>query len=129
MAIQINEDWCIDSDQYNWILQKRVVTKKQDEEGNTSQKVTWRNEGYYPTLPDAVIGLVNQEIKIPADVQKVLAKLDELHSLIEEKFGSGVNFERKRSAPTTAVYPDEQSAELASAERVEVDDDLEDLLS
>lgn len=84
MAIVINSEWRIDSDQYNWILQKRIVS--QDKDTGKNIKSYWENQGYYATLPDAVQGLVGLAIKVPDCASGVLDVLIELHQLIEERF-------------------------------------------
>ena len=112
--LQINEDWRIDSDQYNWILQKRSIIQRTDNIENIG-KERWNNEGYFPTLPSAVRALVNQEIKIPADVAGVLNRLDELTQLVNERF----------SSIETALQP---VAVVKVAEVVQ-EDGLEDFLS
>lgn len=84
MAIVINSEWQIDSDQYNWILQKRFVSK--DKDTGLVIKDYWANQGYYATLPDAVQGLVDLAIKVPDSVIGVLGVLAELHQLIEKRF-------------------------------------------
>lgn len=112
--LQINEDWRIDSDQYNWILQKRTIITKTDNLENIGKEV-WRNEGYHPTLPAAVAALVDKAIKMPPDVNGVLNKLDELIELVNDRF---VSIE-------TVIQPVEA---VKRTEAVQ-EDDLEDFLS
>ena len=82
-TIKINDDWQIVSDPYNWILRQRIVAED-------SGKERWDTEGYYPTLAAAVKGAIDQEVKVPADLYGVLAKLDELYQLISCTFKDGV---------------------------------------
>jgi hypothetical protein len=84
MAIQINSEWQIDSDQYNWILQKKIISK--DKETGEVIKEYWANQGYYGTLPDAVKGLADLAIKVPDSVIGVLGVLAELHQIIDKRF-------------------------------------------
>ncbi|MDF2873352.1 MAG: hypothetical protein K0R22_35 [Sporomusa sp.] len=103
--LKINDDWQIISDQYNWILQQRFVAEE-------SGKERWSTEGYYPTLAGAVKGLVENEIKVPADIKGILEKLEVLRHLIDGRF------------------QDEDSIISRKASREEpADDDLEDFLS
>lgn len=110
-VIQINDDWRINSDQYNWILQKRAVVKDTDIVENIG-KENWLNMSYHPSLISAVKEIANQSIKAPAGVQGIADKLDSLYRLIEERFAGEP--ERNRKVET----PEPQNG-----------DDLDDLLS
>jgi hypothetical protein len=113
--LRIDEDWrIIDSDQYNWILQKRSIVQKTDNIENIG-KERWSNEGYYSTLPGAVRALVDRSIKIPDDVNGVLDKLDVLTDLVNERFAS----------IETALQPVEVVKPVVPVQ----EDDMEDFLS
>ena len=43
MSVRINDDWRVDWDEHNWILQHRHVVTKGKREGETD----WVNVGYY----------------------------------------------------------------------------------
>ncbi len=55
VIIQINSDWRIRSDPYNWIIEKRRT-------GGSKER--WNAVGYYGDLDRAVIGLVQQRIRV-----------------------------------------------------------------
>lgn len=93
MAIAINKEWQIDSDQFNWILQRKVIVKDKDTEAIV--KDYWTNQGYYPTLPDAVKGLINLAIKVPDNVIGVLGVLADLYELIDKRFPVDTPREKK----------------------------------
>jgi hypothetical protein len=84
--IPINSEWQLKSEPRNWILQRK--TSADDPTDDESSEPGWKSIGYYCTLADAVIGMVNREIRVPADVKGVLAKLDELYALINERFAA-----------------------------------------
>ena len=55
MIIQINPDWRIRSDPYNWIIEKR-------RKGGAKER--WNAIGYYGDLDGAVLGLVQRRIRV-----------------------------------------------------------------
>ncbi len=57
MIIQINPDWRIRSDPYNWIIEAR-------RKGGTKER--WDALGYYGDLDGAVLGLVQRRIRVMA---------------------------------------------------------------
>jgi len=78
----IGKNYKIESDSLNVILfygsiQKRRATNEPFER--------WNPIGYYSTVKNALHGLVNREIKATElkDLQTVVAKIDELHQLID----------------------------------------------
>ncbi len=55
MIIQINSDWRIRSDPYNWIIETR-------RKGGVGER--WNAVGYYGDLDRAVLGLVQRRIRM-----------------------------------------------------------------
>ncbi len=55
MIIQINPDWRIRSDPYNWIIEAR-------RKGGAGER--WNAAGYYGDLDRAVLGLVQRRIRV-----------------------------------------------------------------
>ncbi len=55
MIIQINPDWRIRSDPYNWIIEAR-------RKGGAGER--WNAVGYYGDLDRAVLGLVQRRIRV-----------------------------------------------------------------
>ncbi len=55
MIIQINPDWRIRSDPYNWIIEKR-------RKGGTKER--WNAVAYYGDLDKAIVGLVQRRIRV-----------------------------------------------------------------
>ena len=58
VIIQINSDWRIRSDPYNWIIEKRRT-------GGSKER--WNAVGYYGDLDTAVLGLVQRRVRVMAD--------------------------------------------------------------
>ena len=82
--MKIGKNWEIKSDPMNVTLLKRHRVKA------TATKPahdSWKIEGYYSTIKGALVGLVNQEVQETGleDFKTVVAKIDELHKLIEEE--------------------------------------------
>ncbi len=55
MIIEINPDWHIRSDPYNWIIEAR-------RKGGATER--WNAMGYYGDLDGAVLGLVQRRIRV-----------------------------------------------------------------
>ncbi len=55
MIIQINLEWRIRSDPYNWIIEAR-------RKGGATER--WNAMGYYGDLDAAVLGLVQRQIRV-----------------------------------------------------------------
>ena len=55
MIIQINPDWRIRSDPYNWVIETR-------RKGGAGER--WNAVGYYGDLDRAVLGLVQRRIRV-----------------------------------------------------------------
>jgi len=74
----IGRNWKIESDSMNVTLFKRGVSKK-------SGKETWRGEGYFGTIKEALHELVNLEIRQTGltDLKTINNKIEELHELID----------------------------------------------
>ncbi len=73
----IGKNWKIESDDMNVILMDLHKSKKGEE--------SWEIEGYYPTVKEALHGLVELEIKSTElkDLQTVCDKIMVLHYLID----------------------------------------------
>ncbi len=57
MIIEINPDWRIRSDPYNWIIENR-------RKGGATER--WNAMGYYGDLDRTVLGLVQRRIRVMA---------------------------------------------------------------
>jgi len=78
----IGKNYKIESDSLNVTLyQGKIFTSKKT--GETYEH--WEVVGYYATVKNALHGLVNQAIQDTElkDIQLVVAKIDELHQLID----------------------------------------------
>jgi len=76
--MEIGKHWKVESDKCNIILYKRGKNKKTGAD-------TWKVEGYYYSIKEALHALIEMEIKETElkDLQTVLTKITELHNLIE----------------------------------------------
>ncbi|GMB00091.1 hypothetical protein [Pelosinus sp. IPA-1] len=75
----INENWRIETDPHNVILQRRKVNAR----GKNVGTERWENAGYYPTHRDALKAMVEYEIRVPKYYQEMVTKID---TLIERVF-------------------------------------------
>ncbi len=55
MIVEVNPDWRIRSDSYNWIIEKRRT-------GGAKER--WNAVGYFGDLDEAVLGLVQRRIRV-----------------------------------------------------------------
>ncbi len=88
MIIQINSDWRIRSDPYNWIIEKR-------RKGGVKER--WNAAGYYGDLDRAVLGLVQRRIRVmegtyPAEALTPLCRAlagmrEEIRAALKESAG------------------------------------------
>ncbi len=76
--MEIGKRWKIESDRFNITLFKRGKNRKTSAD-------TWHTEGYYPTVKDALHGMVELEIKDTdlKDLQTIHATITELPNLLE----------------------------------------------
>lgn len=76
--MKINNKYQLTSDSMNIILQEKAYNK-------IKKKHYWRNIGYFGTPYNALIFLIKHEIKGTGftDLEKIVAKIDELHKLID----------------------------------------------
>ena len=84
--MQIGKDWKIESDELNVTLFKRhPAGGKSFKTGKVSTQDTWAVHTYYSNVGNALKALVDQEIRNTElkDLETVLAKIEELHTLIE----------------------------------------------
>jgi predicted phage tail protein len=74
-GIVIGKNWKLGADSMNIIVYQREVNKKTKEE-------RWRVHGYFATIANAVMALVNQEVRDTqlANVKTVCDKIDQLHN-------------------------------------------------
>ena len=75
--ILVDDKWKITSDKYNFILKKKVTTKK---------KESWKTVGYYGTIKDVVGSIVVKDMKeLPDEISDLLKKIDKETDVILEK--------------------------------------------
>jgi hypothetical protein len=74
--ILIDDDWRIDHDPRNWMLQQRKVAEE-------TGKERWDTEGFYPSLPSAIKALVDKKIKVPADIKAIVNAIEDLNRKID----------------------------------------------
>ena len=55
IALTINADWRLESDELQWILKRRVEPRKED--GRAWRTKQWRVERYYRTVDEALMAL------------------------------------------------------------------------
>ena len=74
-GIVIGKNWKLGADSMNIILYQREVNKKTKEE-------RWRVYGYFATIANAVMALVNQEVRDTqlVNIKVVCDKIDQLHT-------------------------------------------------
>ena len=72
-GLLIGRDWKVGTDALNIILYRRCVNRK-------TGKEYWRAHSYYATIPDALVGMLNQGIRDTelADLKTVCDKIDQL---------------------------------------------------
>ncbi|MBP2638868.1 MAG: hypothetical protein H6Q72_4775 [Firmicutes bacterium] len=82
MAIQINDNWQIETDgRLNFTLQqKKIIENSKDPSRNGETK--WVDVGYYPTYQTALKGLIRREVAVPDNIKYLVNKLSELESLV-----------------------------------------------
>ncbi len=78
----IGNNWKIEADTDNVTLSRRSVAKV----GKRAGLETWKPEGYFSTLQNALRFLVDLEVKEThlTDLRTVIAKQEELYKLIKE---------------------------------------------
>jgi hypothetical protein len=72
-GLVVGQNWRVGANALNIILYRREVSKKTGEE-------RWRAHGYYATVANALVGLVNQGVRDTelADLKMVSDKIDQL---------------------------------------------------
>lgn len=95
MPLFLGENYKIESDELNVTVYKKSDTtsvrsermrKMHEAKGRVlTGKQTWGVKGYYSTIKSALHGIIDQEIRDTnlKDIQTVINKIDELHSLID----------------------------------------------
>lgn len=78
----IGKNWRIEADSLNVTLSKRHRTKAKKDK---PARDVWTNEGYYSTIKQALIGLVNQGVRDTElkDLKTISDKQDEIYRFIE----------------------------------------------
>ena len=81
VGISIGENWVISSDTMQFITIKNVSGFDKGKNPITY----WQNQGYHPTLKYALKSILDQEVLDTGleDVKLVIAKIDELKTIIE----------------------------------------------
>ena len=81
VGISIGNDWVISNDTIQFITIKKVNGENKQHEPITY----WQNQGYHPTLKYALKSILDQEVLDTGleDINKVIAKIDELKTTIE----------------------------------------------
>lgn len=79
----IGKNWKIEADSLNITLFKRHTVKAKPDK--PAHKV-WKIEGYYSTIKNALVGLVNQGVRDTelVDLETISHKQDELYQLISQ---------------------------------------------
>lgn len=87
-GISVGENWVIGTDGLQFISIKKVQGNNKDGEPIEY----WSNEGYHPSVKFALESIAKEEILDVdlGDVNKVIAKIDELENIIEN-LGGKVN--------------------------------------
>lgn len=82
MILQINEDYRLNSDSMNIIVQKRRVSEK---EAKNPGEEYWTNEAHFSTVPQAAKWLVDQHVRDfeGSDVHTLLGVLYHLYDQIQ----------------------------------------------
>ena len=80
----IGKRWKIESDELNIILSRRHTVRATPA---TPAHDIWKVNGYYATIKNALIGLVDQGIRDSelTDLKTISLKQDELYKLIDSK--------------------------------------------
>ncbi len=76
MSIAINEKWRIGWDSMNWILQKKIVPKKESDE------VKWKDVGYYANTDQLVLSYAHTAVfeANPDDMQGIRDVCEQVRS-------------------------------------------------
>lgn len=72
--IQINNDWKLETDQYNVILQQRKIAEK----GKNIGGERWETVGYYGDYKAALCAMVDLAIKVPTEFIDVVNLISDL---------------------------------------------------
>lgn len=80
MIIDLNENYRVETDEFNFILQEKRRARNRATGANT---VSYKNIGYYPNLSSLIKALLNREILL----SKVVTFQD-LENFLEERVNS-----------------------------------------
>jgi len=92
MMLQINNEWRITTDPYNYILQKSRIAK----EGKNKGEITWSSVSFHPTLKSACERLIDGGLK-ELDLQeanKIINYLDRINQDIINAIERGLESSR-----------------------------------
>jgi hypothetical protein len=83
VIMKINEDYQLNSDSMNIIVQKKRVS---DKNAKNPGEVYWTNEAHFSTVPQAAKWLIDQHVRDfeGSDVHKLLGVLYHLYAQIEQ---------------------------------------------
>lgn len=76
MTLQINDQWRIETDPMNYMIQKSRVAK----EGKKAGETVWDTIGYYPTLEMAYKGLLRLDLA-ESDLKGIVAITQHLYKI------------------------------------------------
>lgn len=105
--IYINEQWRINADAYNWVLEKRRKIKERDE-------YSWNVVGFYPSLIATLLGYTERRSKSVAGNEELILnnaidKLDSIKSEIIEEVRKLKITKENMLAPTNTEQNIEQN--------------------
>ena len=84
--MQVGKFWKIESDELNITLSRRHTVRAKL---NKPAHYVWKVNGYYATIKNALMGLVDQGVRDSelTDLKTISLKQDELYKLIDSKGG------------------------------------------
>ena len=78
MEITIDKNFRIISDEFNWIVQRKLKTPRTDK--RTKKITEWDNWGYFQSLKSSVQRLIEHKVRtIPfSDIERILGRIDKI---------------------------------------------------
>ena len=76
MIIQLNDQYRLNSDPLNVVLEEKTIAEK----GKNAGQEVWKTLGYYPSLQSAVKGCLNRDI-MARDLRGVTEVIDHMEEL------------------------------------------------
>lgn len=91
--LKINNNWRINYEGSNCILQKLETIKVFQDGKQTGETMDdWKDKGFFSTVPNALWGLCQEEMKEPKNLDGLFGKIEELKKLFDYiKFIEGRN--------------------------------------